>query len=795
MYAAHIKEDGKEQSVKEHLVGVAEVCRIHGKKIGLEQTAQLIGKIHDMGKATQEFDQYLRYSVKHPEDRSQRGKIDHASTGAQFIFHKYESGDYFNKLTAQIIALTVASHHGGLIDCLDLHGHAAFEERMNRELKHLDEAQMIYDHECFALSSLEQDFSKAKLEISAMNQKIRNGHLRESFALHLVAKYLFSCLVDADRYDTYCFMAGKTAKQPTDNTVLWNELSGKLEKFVDALPSDTELNKERRKISNQCLLFAQQPTGIYRLNVPTGGGKTLSSLRFALNHAKERHKNRIFYIIPFTTIIDQSARDIRDILQHDDAILEHHSNVVRDNNLEEYTLLTERWDTPIIFTTMVQFLNTLFEGGTQSVRRMHNLANSILIFDEIQALPLKCIHMFNEALNFLCSVCDTTSVLCTATQPLLGITKKALMYSEKPDIVSVEECRKPVFQRVIVRYEQIAGGYSEEDLADFVLAKLQSLNSMLVILNTKKTAANVYKTLQKINEELPEQEQYTIFHLSTSMCPSHRKKVLGELKELLNLKKKVICVSTQLIEAGINISMDCVIRALAGLDSIAQAAGRCNRHGEIFLREVYIVNMRNEFLEKLPEIKAAQECTKNVLHEYKLNPQKFNNNLLSQEAVERYYQYYFHQCKDSMNYNLSKKHTGIEANMYDLLNQNEFGKQTFYGLTGKESPFILNQSFHSAGELFEVIDQNTTSVLVPYGKGIELIEKINGNCKLEDLKMYIRQAQQYSVNLFTEDRKILEGKEGIYPLLNGGVLALQPEFYNEIIGVSLNGEKMQACFM
>lgn len=788
MYAAHIAEDKREQSVKEHLENVAELCHIFGEQINLSHTAGLIGKIHDMGKATKEFDTYIRNSAAHPEDHSQKGKIDHSTAGARFIFDRFSSGDTLDKITAQIIILPVVSHHGGLIDCIDLHGHMVFDDRMSKEVKNFDEAKMTYNRECFPLETIEYEFSQAKREISVLIQKIKSSDLPVLYSMHLVIKYLFSCLVDADRHDTYCFMEGKPEKQPENNRILWEELSANLESAIAAMPADGSLNRERRKISEQCFEFAKRPTGIYRLNVPTGGGKTLSSLRFAIHHAKQWNKNRIFYIIPFTTIIDQNAKDVKDILLHDEAILEHHSNVVHDNDLEQYTLLTERWDSPIIFTTMVQFLNTFFSGGTQAVRRMHNLANSVLIFDEIQALPLKCVSMFNEALNFLHSVCNTTAVLCTATQPLLGTVEKSLHYSENADIVSEEEGSNPAFQRVRVVDRQVPGGYGTENVAGLVLEKLQTLNSVLVVLNTKKTASKLYDCICEIKDRLPEEEKYHVFHLSTSMCPAHRLKILESLKGILNKGEKVVCVSTQLIEAGVNISMECVIRALAGLDSIAQAAGRCNRHGEVPIREAYIVNLREESVGMLPDIQIGQACSRIVLEEYKLNPAEFDCNPISQKAIREYYKHYFYQRQAVMDYSMPKEYPGV--NMYDLLNQNTYGKKAYESLTGKSSGIAFNQSFRSAGELFEVIDQNTTGVLVPYGKGIELIQKINGNCTLDELKQFLRHTQQYSVNLFSRDLEILQKNHGIYELHNGGVLALQPDFYNEKTGVSLSGGKM-----
>lgn len=240
--------------------------------------------------------------------------------------------------------------------------------------------------------------------------------------------------------------------------------------------------------------------------MPTGGGKTLSSLRYALEHAKKFNKDRIFYIIPFTTIIDQNAKDIKDILCRDDVILEHHSNLVVDNQQEDYKLLTERWDNPIVLTTMVQFLDTLFSGGTQGIRRMHNLANSIIILDEIQAIPIKCINMFNSAINFLSNICHATIVLCTATQPLLSTTKTPLKLSKNPNIILDMQEKFEQFKRVNLVDKRLVGGYSAVSIKDLVLNIMDQVESVLVILNTKNSAKEIFNELKKANIDLPKEE-------------------------------------------------------------------------------------------------------------------------------------------------------------------------------------------------------------------------------------------------------------------------------------------------
>ncbi|MDD2620953.1 MAG: CRISPR-associated helicase Cas3', partial [Syntrophomonadaceae bacterium] len=593
MFCAHINPRTLEkQSVKKHLFNVAQLSMKYGTKISLAATGELIGILHDMGKGTAKFDSYIHYCSQHPNDKSLRGSINHSTAGAKFIydnFYNITGSDPYQKLTAQLISLAICSHHGGLIDCLDLGGIDIFTNKMNTDKEiFYDEALSNFKAECFEMAYINDLFNKSKEEIRATLgeiNKIDNSAKFRQFAAGMLVKYLFSCVIDADRYDTYTFMEGKEQKQNIDKSALWNELADVLETKLKGYPKLSEIDLLREEVSISCKKFGENKPGVYQLSVPTGGGKTLSSLRYALAHAKKFNKDRIFYIIPFTTIIDQNAREIKDILGHDEMILEHHSNLVvdidadNDDEQDKYKLLTERWDSPIILTTMVQFLDTLFSGGTQGVRRMHNLANSIIIFDEIQAIPIKCINIFNSAINFLANICNATIVLCTATQPLLSETEMPLKLSENPNMMANMHWKFEQFKRVKLVDERLIGGYSAATLKDFILDKMDKVESVLVILNTKNAAKKVFNELKKANTDLPKEKQSLIYHLSTNMCPSHRMKSLEDMRECLG-HQRVICISTQLIEAGVNISFGCVVRSLAGLDNIAQAAGRCNRHGE-----------------------------------------------------------------------------------------------------------------------------------------------------------------------------------------------------------------------
>ena len=780
----------EEQSVEEHLRNVSMLSKEYSSKISLEATGELIGILHDMGKGTDVFNSYIHYCSLNPKDKSLRGSINHSTAGAKLIYDKfYNTTDQYEKLTAQLISLAICSHHGGLIDCLDLEGRERFTDKMHtsREI-HYDEALLNFK-DYFDMDRIDELFYKSKEEMKIVLGKINSidsSGVFGRFSIGVLEKYLFSCVVDADRYDAS--MEGPGLKQQIDRTPLWNELSDTIEEKISKYQKSSKIDKLRNEVSISCKRFAHRDTGIYQLSVPTGGGKTLSSLRYAIEHAKKFNKDRIFYIIPFTTILDQNAKEIKDILGREDIILEHHSNLVVDNEQEDYKLLTERWDSPIILTTMVQFLNTLFSGGTQGVRRMHNLANSVIVFDEIQAIPIKCINMFNSAINFLSYICNSTIVLCTATQPLLSTTQMPLKLSEYVNMIPDIQKGFKEIKRVNLVDSRIVGGYSTVSLKNFIIDKIGKLESVLVILNTKNSAKDLFKELKEENCNLSKEKQYCIFHLSTNMCPSHRMKILKQIKDKLG-KQKLICISTQLIEAGVNISFECVVRSLAGLDNIAQAAGRCNRHGERTCSDVYIVNVEEENVDKLTDIKEGQDCARRVLEEFRKDPNEFDNDLLSSKTMDRYYEYYYYTRRGEMNYTLKKPNS--DKSMYDLLSLNTPGVNAFKGRNDLNTSLMLRQAFKTAGDCFEVIDQTTTGVIVPYEKGKENITNINGECSLSELKLYLKEAQQYSVNLFDIDIRKLDDAGGIVQLKNGGVFALKDGFYSGELGVIFDKQPME----
>lgn len=783
MRPAHIRiSDRKVQSVKEHITGATSISIQGGKKIGMPFFISLVTKLHDMGKCTNKFENYINYSFDHPEDKSLRGQIDHSAIGAIYIFEKYGNGDSLDRITSQMMALIIASHHGGLMNCINLEGKSDFLVRLSKNKEELNyfEALENYERECFPLKDLEFEFSRAKEEIEGAILQIKKSGLFLNFSIHLLCKYLFSCLIDADRYDTMLFMENIQENSTSGSINLWEKLSENFEKNIQKKKNKSVISKLRNEISDTCRDFAFREEGIYTLNVPTGGGKTFSSLKFAIEHCRVNNKERIIYIVPYTTIIDQNAKDVRDILECGDLLLEHHSNVMRDNEDEDYKLLTQRWDSPIIFTTMIQFLNTIYSGGTQNIRRFQNLANSVLIFDEIQAVPLRCIHLLTSALNFLHYFCNSTIISCTATQPLLAKVERPLLLRENCDIIPNADEYLRKFKRVEIVDKTKIGGWTCEELALFALNQLDHLESVLIIVNTKNIAQKLFEELRKGNNSELGNSRFKLVHLSTNMCPSHRLQTIGKINSFLG-KEKVICVSTQLIEAGVNISFNCVIRSLAGMESICQAAGRCNRHKEVNKRDVFVVNINEESLSRLKDIKIGQECTRRIFDEFKENPQSFENDLLSNQAIKRYYEYYYFKRKNEMDYSIN----GM-TNIFDFLSTNKYGDSIYLNLNNEQYYFPLKQAYKDSGRLFKVINDDTISVIVPFENGEQLIQKLDDYCSFNELSKLLREVQKYSVSLYKYEMEVMIKNNAIRQLKNVGLLAISRDFYNDNFGIDIN---------
>lgn len=807
-FIAHFREkDGKEQCLWEHLEATAKLASEYAAKIGLEKSGEISGLAHDDGKATELFFQYICSAVGliDPDEddylsaEGYQGKIDHSSAGAQLIYNYLAPKGGQASIAAQYLALVVASHHSGMIDCLTPGGINKFEARMKKAFKltRADEAEENLDPAIKdRIYSLLDDPSLIK-EIADKTEDIKESNDTKStfsFKKGLLLRMLFSCLIDADRTNTIAFekYSSSVELKNGNSDSIWLKLSERLEADLRKFKVEKNIDQIRTDISVQCLKFATKDKGVFQLTVPTGGGKTLSSLRFAINHAMKHKMDKVIYVIPYTSIIDQNADKIRQILEPPDEsnqiVLEHHSNLTPEKENEMQKMLAQNWDAPVVFTTMVQFLETLFGGGTRSVRRMHQLANSVIIFDEIQTLPIKCVHMFNLAIRFLVKACGTTAVLCTATQPLLDEVTHLSFALPIPDDKKIIEDVPQLFKdlkRVEIIPRIRDEGWTVAQVAELAVEEQRLTGSVLIVVNTKTDARGVNKQL---HDRLGDCN--FLYHLSTSMCPAHRMKVLNEIKDRLEPEKglPVICVSTQLIEAGVDIDFGSVIRFLAGLDSIAQAAGRCNRHGtRKIVGRVHIVNPINETLASLPDIEAGARITERIISEYSNNPENFDNNLIGDKAIRQYYQYYYYEKRNGMSYRVGKKsNIGRDDDLVNLLSSNKISEQGFEAKSRRRCNLHLKQSFESAAKEFKVIASNYRGVLVPYEEGTSIIADLCGELSLPEFYEVLKKAQRYSVNVLDTEFGKLRDQKAIYETKKGsGVFYVDKRYYNKHTGLSL----------
>ena len=807
---AHVRKlDGLQQLLIDHLLETSIISGQLAAKLNLGLVGELLGLMHDFGKYSRKFQKYIHDEtglfnpdLDDEESTPNGSKVDHSTAGAQWVYRelrKFGAAQGIGELFGQMLGLCIASHHGeGLIDCLDGEGNPKWIERFNKtdELTHLaeceqnaDEAVLQKAHELAGENLIRNLLKAVKLILS---DSTTNDKIKE-FYLGCLTRFLFSCLIDADRINSSDFEreTQKDVRRLTEKPD-WQSAIDKLEAKLAGFDNCYPIDEIRRKISGGCLKRASDSQGIYTLTVPTGGGKTLASLRYALHHAKKHHLDRIIYIIPYTSIIDQNAQAVREILG-EDWVLEHHSNLEPEKQSWQDKLLSENWDKPIVFTTMVQFLDAWFGGGTRGARHIHPMTNSVLIFDEIQTLPVKCVHLFCNVLNWLTTFGKSTAVLCTATQPLLGesglrnfpegkresiAARGLLKQPAHAEIMGKHQDLDKLFadlSRVKIRFNEKADGWNVAEAGAFLLEQFQTTPSCLFIVNTKKWAQELYQYCKAQNVP-PE----ALFHLSTNQCAAHRKAIFDTIKARLKNKQPVICISTQLIEAGVDISMACVIRALGGLDSIAQAAGRCNRQGEKKGKgQVWVLNLQEQnFTRILPDIQAGKTHAERVFRDFA------GQDILQPAAMERYFEYYFYQRSDEMSYSIKNSATGSLLDWLSDNALNPYGEKN--NKRSKPLPLLM-QSFKSAGRAFQAIDAPTRAVIVPYGEGTELIAKLCGEWDPKEMHRTLQKAQRYSVNVFPNVWDKLQKENALHETIEGsGIYYLKERHYNDEFGLSLD---------
>ena len=748
MHIAHISGDGRMQTCTEHSRNTAELAKKALESNGLGNTAYLTGLLHDCGKFTGEFNDYIQHAVK---GEARRGSVIHSFAGGVFLldhYHKDLKEIDYNALAAEWMACAIFNHHG-LIDLINDSGENGYERRKAKQPDYERRAQEAFLQECAGKEELNDLFGKAVVELRDKMQHFPQAKDNDEnlFYAGLLTRLLTSAVVEGDRTDTADFMAGESRGEAfADKELIWSECIRSLNRKLASFPINGRLQEARRSFSESCAAFADHPAGIYRLDLPTGSGKTLCSLRFALEHAKKAGKKRILYVAPLLSILEQNVEVIRDAVGNDDWILEHHSNVTAekkeedDRELKPAELLQENWDAPIIVTTLVRVLETMFSHQMADVRRFQALCDSVIIFDEVQSVPNRMLSMFNLTLNFLAACCNTTVVLCSATQPPFDKACREMNIAPERIVNScVLDRYAALFKRTDIQYD---GSYTSEEMPEYIAGLYQKSRNLLVVCNTKIEAANLY---ERLRNRIP-----LLFHLSAGMCMEHRKRTLTELRKALAKEKQLVCISTQVIEAGIDISFESVVRLSAGLDSVVQCAGRCNRNGESESpRPVRIILHADQKLGPLKDIGDAQDALNALVAQFRITPERFSNDLASEEAVNYYYECLYRAMKKG-----SQDYPTKQDTLFSMLGMNE----TFLNLCKTPGLYAMNQAFKTAAHLFSVFDNDTQSILIPYDKGADVIRELESETAKYNIgycKSLIREAKGYDVTVSVMQLKSL----------------------------------------
>lgn len=702
---SHIDSKGVIQSNDDHQQGVAELSGRFAAEFGMGDCGQLMGLLHDKGKEQAEWQKYIRGVTGYDKEYANvKSGPNHSYVGAIIAQKQYPR-------IAPLIAQPIAGHHRGLYDYCD------YIEETKRDIPHdvtIDEA---------------------------MSVQLPNLPKLERFDLHHLVRMLFSCLVDADSLDTEAFMEPEQAKARGCHTSI-QELLRKLEEYLQGLRAnapDTEVNGIRNYVQEQCINESQGETGFYSLTVPTGGGKTLASVLWALHHAARNNLSRIIIAIPYTSIIVQTASVLKGIFGEDN-VLEHHSNVnpedIKDENMRErLQLATENWDYPIIVTTNVQLFESLFSNKRSDCRKLHNIVKSVIILDEVQTLPLGFYKPIVHTLSTLQRVFGVSVLFTTASQPILsgrieGANPMASFNALQSvhEIIPKEAKLHQKLRRVELQFVEGARIYDE------IAEELSKHQKVLCIVNTRRDAKELFSRLRRDG---------ICLHLSRMMCPAHVSATIRQVKEALKNQgdKPIRVIATQLIEAGVDIDFPVVFRQEAGLDSILQAAGRCNREGKQELGTTYIFSLGKEH--PLPSGYITQ--TNNA----RLNMEQ-QHDWFAPEAMACYFRQ-LHSRID--NFDIRQ--------MQQLLYKQEC-------------------EFEEAAHRFRLIDDQTTSVIVNWKDSIDMVSQLREEGISYSL---MKRLSQYSVNIRKHDLQLLQQAGAIEEILESVYVISNPSFYDKEVGL------------
>jgi CRISPR-associated endonuclease/helicase Cas3 len=560
---AHVADGGREHDLAEHLRGVAKRARRFAEDLGGGAHAELAGLWHDLGKYAADFQRMIRAAqgaeahVETEADIASKNRVDHSTAGALHAARR----DGQNGLP---IAFVIAGHHAGLADLKKLHERLQDQDRGQRRLDAALAASPPAEILDRAVPPLPPLFKPA-------SPKDGDAHRR----LELFTRMIFSALCDADFLDTEAFFDSGRAELRAGHLPL-EALAARLRAHVDGLArDDTEVNRVRAEVRRACLAAVERPPGVFTLNVPTGGGKTLAAMEFALGHALRHDLRRVVVAIPYTSIIEQNADVYRrafGLVDRDSSLVEHHSAIDPKRESARNRIAAENWDAPVIVTTNVQLLESLFANRPGACRKLHNLARSVIVLDEAQTLPRDLLAPTTDVLEALVRHYGASLVLCTATQPAL--TREGLRdcgLTSAVEIVPDPHALAERLRRVEVDWTRARSAVTWDSLAEEIAGERDAL----AIVHRRDDARELCAAVDaKLGDR-------TTLHLSALMCPVHRSAILANVRTRKAAGEPVRVVSTQLVEAGVDLDFPVVYRALAGIDSLAQAAGRCNREGRL----------------------------------------------------------------------------------------------------------------------------------------------------------------------------------------------------------------------
>lgn len=753
------KETFISQNLNEHCTNVSDLMKSKGDKFNAYNLCALIGLYHDLGKASNKFQLYL--NGKGPSEK-------HSLLGAKFLMDNAKTilvNDKNSLLFIHFAIYAIYFHHTGLKDIFLSNFEVADNtcdiiKKIESQKSFPKEVTAYYSN--FILPKDSQYWNEINKENSHFFETIQIISCKNKeayyFYIGLFERLLISCLFDSDWEDTSNFFSHKCSLSNHCNHIIWNIDDSELYARFKTKCIENKLSDIREEIAQLCLnkAFKIKDSNVYRLELPTGTGKTLISFRLALKIAKEMRKDKIIYVIPYNSIIEQTAKVIKDYLgyKYDNLVLEHHSSVDDENigNYYEYRALTENWNSEIIVTTAVQYLNIFNNAKKSFNRRLCKILNSVVIFDEIQSIPKKCSQLFCYSINFLSGVMNSVPILTTATMPIYDGIKNFIKINNVVDIIKENELKKyDEFFLKRTKFINLLGSlnnhkiWNNELLALKVISIAEEMNNCMVICNTIKQVTSLFNEVvskSKGNTDIPD-----ILMLSTRFCPYERLNLINDIREKLINNKKIILITTPLIEAGIDIDFSTVIRYTASVDSIIQAAGRCNRNGLLKIGKVFIVDHElnnNESLSQMDEVNEARLEIENILLNYDYE-HEFDDLLKIRSLFFKKY-----QKNNFFRYFLLNDMVSIE----DLLSG-----------TNNDKSHLLTQSFETATKKFKPIDSfKEYVVFVIFNENVkEELMKLNSSNKI--LISQLRKLYKYKIEMtkkeFDANRQNLKKLEKI----------------------------------